>query len=189
MDPEGGYTAGAQVSLLKAALRYLPEQKRLELERFEVIGIRSLSTWNRFLHPVSWQLELGALRKRLSASQSVLLGRFAPGLGLSRQLARSTTAYAFVQGSLEVSDRFDYLAAAGIGPRLGLWHDFSERWRTGLSLEQQLFFLDHWRNDVEARLESRLTLGRQGMLGLQAAWRREFGYAFPTVKLYWQHFF
>jgi hypothetical protein len=189
LDPDGGYTRGAQVKLLSGALRYYPEAGAAELEALTIIDIMSLSSWNRFLHPVSWNVAFGVARKRPSASDSLLLGSFNAGVGMSHDFSAQTSAYGFAEGTLELSGRFDYLVAPGVGPRIGLVHDFSESWRTAMSLSWSAFFLDEWRNDYRAVLENRVTITRQNIAGLDLEWKREFGHSFPCLKVYWQHYF
>ena len=189
LDPEGGHMPGARVSLLRGELRYYPEEDKAELQQFDLIDLMSFSSWNRFLHPVSWKVALGVARKHPTASDSLLLGKFSGGAGMSHDFTRQTSAYAFAEGTLELSNRFDFFAAPGVGPRVGVVHDFSERWRTGAFFLWQSFFLHERRNDYEAVIGNRLTLNSQNIAGLDLEWKREFGNTFPGVKLYWQHYF
>jgi hypothetical protein len=189
LDPEGGFTAGARVNVLSGALRYYPEAGKVELERFDLVDLMSLSSWNRFLHPVSWKAAVGVARKHPAARESLLLGRLNGGAGISHDFSRETTAYLFAEGTVELSDRFQFLAEPGVGPRVGIVHDFSQRWRSGASLLWQYFFLDERRSDYEAVLGNRFTINRQNIAGLDLEWKREFGNSFPLVKLYWQHYF
>jgi len=188
-DPQGGFTRGARVSLLRGAVRYYPETERVELERVDLVDIMSSSSWDRFLHPVSWKADIGVVRKHPAASDSLLLGRLNGGIGISRDLSPQTSAHAFAEGTVELSDRFDYFVAPGVGPGIGVVHDFSKRWRTGVSFLWQLFFLSEWRNDYEAALGNRFTINRQNIVGLDLAWKREFGNSFPGAKVYWQYYF
>jgi hypothetical protein len=188
-DPEGGFTPGAQVSLLSGAARYYPEVDRAELERIDIIDLMSLSSWDRFLHPVSWEADIGVVRKHPSVSDSLLLGRFNGGIGISHDLSAQTSVHALAEGTVELNNRFDYFAAPGLGPNIGLVHDFSERWRTGVSLLWQFFFLREQRNDYEAVIGNRFTITRQNIAGLDLEWKREFGNGFPGAKVYWQYYF
>ena len=88
MDPEGGFRRGAQVNVLNTALRYYPEDGKIELERIDIIDIMSLSSWNRFLHPVSWKAALGVGRKHPAPSDTPLMGRLNGGIGISHDLSR-----------------------------------------------------------------------------------------------------
>jgi hypothetical protein len=188
-DPEGGFTAGARLNLMNSALRYYPEDGKAEIERINLIDIMSLSPWNRFLHPASWKAAIGVVRKQLAASERLLMGRLNGGIGISSDISRNTLAYAFAGGTVELSDRFEYFAAPGVGPCIGLVHDFSGRWRTGLYFQWQLFFLNEWRNDFEAAIGNRFTITRQSIAGLDLEWKREFGNSYPGVKLNWQFYF
>lgn len=188
-DPEGGFTRGARVNVLKGAMRFYPEAGKAELERIDIVDIMSLSSWNSFLHPVSWNMNLGATRKHPAVSDSLLLGRFNGGIGISHDFSRQTSAYAFAEATMELSDRFDYFAAPGVGPCIGLVYDFSERWRSGLTFLWQTFFLNELRNDFEVVMGNRFTITRQSTAGVDLEWKREFGNSFPGVKLYWQYYF
>lgn len=189
LDPAGGYTPGAQVSLLSGAARYYPQVDRAELERLDIIDIMSLSSWDRFLHPVSWNADIGVVRKRPSVTDSLLLGRFNGGIGISHDLSAQTSAHALAEGTVELNRRFDYIAAPGLGPGFGVMHDFSDRWRTGMSFLWQFFFLRELRNDYEAVVENRFAMTRQSIAGLDLEWKREFGNSFPGAKVYWQYYF
>lgn len=188
-DPEGGFTPGASVSALKAAVRYYPEKSEAELERFDLLEIISLSPWGRLVRPYSWKAGLGAMRKRITADERPLLGRFDGGVGISRDFSAETTAYALAEGTVEFSDRYSFVAAPGVGPELGLVHDFSSSWRTGLIFRWQLFFLDEWRNDFETLFRNRLTIHRQSAMGLDLSWKREFGNSYTGLTVYWLLYF
>ncbi len=188
-DPEGGFARGARVSLMNTALRYYPEDNRARVERIDVIDIMSLSSWSRLLRPVSWKAGLGMGRKYRDASDSPLLGRINGGIGISHDFSQQTSAYVFTEGTLELSDRFRYIVAPGVGPSIGILHDFSERWRSGLFFLWQLFFLDEWRKDYEIVSRNRFTINRQSIAGLDLAWKCEFGNSYPGAKLYWQLYF
>lgn len=188
-DPDGGFTPGAGVSALNAAVRFYPDEGKVELERIDVLDIMSLSSWGRFLRPVSWKVDLGILRKRVDSAERPLMGRLNGGIGISHDFSRQTSAHAFAEATLELNDRFSYFAAPGVGPGIGVLHDFSDRWRSGLFFVWQHFFLDEWRNDLAAVLKNRITMYRQGVLGLDLSWKREFGNSFGGLHLYWQFYF
>lgn len=189
LDPEGGFTHNSKVNILNAAARYYPESNHAELERFDLVDVMSLSSWNRLLHPVSWKAGLGIERKQLTDSKRLLLGRFNGGFGIGHDFSRQTSAYAFAEGKVELSDHFAYVAAPGVGPRIGIIHDVTERWRTELSFLWQFFFLHEQRHDYEAVMANRFTITRQSIAGLDLEWKREFGNSFPGIKVYWQYYF
>ncbi len=189
LDPEGGFTPGAAVRAFDTAVRLYPEEGKVELERLDVVEITSLSDWGRFLRPLSWKAGAGVGRKRVSPRERLLMGRIHAGFGISGVPSDGTTLFAMAQGTLELSDRFDYFLAPGLGPAVGVVHDVTESWRSGLSFLWQSFFLDEWRNDCEAVFGNRFTIGRQSAAGLELSWKREFGHGYTGVKAYWQVYF
>lgn len=188
-DPGGSFTPGASVRAFDTALRYYPEEGTVELERLDVVEITSLSAWGRFLRPLSWKAGTGVGRKRVSPMDRPLIGSIHAGFGLSAGQPGKTLAFALAQGTLELSDRYDYFLTPGVGPAIGVMHDFSERWRTRLSFLSQSFFLDNGRTDCEAVLGNRFTTGKQSAAGVDLSWRREFGNSFTGVKVFWQFYF
>lgn len=188
-DPQGGFTKGAQVIALQGELRYYPEKNRIELERFDILDILSLSPWNRFLHPVSWKLALGLRRKHREASDRLLLGAVDTGFGIHRELSPRTSAHLFAEGTLEVSDRLENFAAPGIGPGIGLMHDFSDEWRSGLFGQARYFPLDESRIDLEITARNRLVFDNGNMVGLDLSWKRQFDRGFFAGTLYLRWFF
>jgi hypothetical protein len=188
-DPPGGFTPGSQVIALRGALRYYPQEHKVELERFDIVDIVSLAPWNRFLHPVSWKVDAGLTRKHLDPSDRLLLGRFNAGCGISREISSDTSAHAFAEGTLEFSDHFDNFVDPGIGPGLGLIHDFSNRWRTGLFFQWRYFVMDEPRNDLELIARNRFVLNEQSTLEIDLSWKRQFGHGFVGGTLNWRLYF
>lgn len=188
-DPEGGFTRGSRINLLLGALRYYPVKNQAEIERVDVIDIMSLSSWNRFMHPVSWKVAVGMERKERTNADRPPLGRVNAGAGISHDFSERTSAYAFGEGTVEMSDRFAYFVAPGLGARLGAAHDLTPQWRTEMHLAWQAFFLHEWRNDLEAVIGNRVAFGTGSIAGVDLEWKREFGKSFPGFKLYWQYYF
>jgi hypothetical protein len=115
-DPWPGYRPGAQIKFLDASLRYY-EDRRFRLERFELIGIRSLSPRDEFFTPLSWGVEAGA-RRRLDGGQRPLLGYLGGEVGWSRELAGGL-AFATAAASFETGESLKSGADLALGPRLG----------------------------------------------------------------------
>lgn len=175
MDPEEGYPRGAQVQFLNLALRLYPVDQDVELERLDAVDVVSLSPWNRFMKPFSWKVNLGVARKRFDGGDRSLVGHLRPGIGLSYELTERSLIYAFADGGLELSNRFDQLFAVGIGPSFGMIHDVSERWRMGLSARLQHYLLGEPTDLHEITLGQRVTLTKQSALRFDLSWTREIG--------------
>jgi hypothetical protein len=164
MDPEGGYGRGSQIQVFDAALRFFPEREKVELERFDVLDVASLSPWNRSLSPVSWKAGLGAARRYLDGRTSALIGRFNPGVGLSYDLAGHTLFCAFAEGSLEIAEEFRNVLAVGIGPSFGIYHDFSARWRAGISGRRLNYWFGGPKYSEELLVRQRISFSERSAL-------------------------
>lgn len=60
IDPEGGYTAGAEIQFLDLAVRIFPEQNRVRLQEAVVLDIVSLVPWDSLFRPISWRFGRGS---------------------------------------------------------------------------------------------------------------------------------
>ena len=88
-----------------------------------------------------------------------------------------------------MSNRFDLFVSPGVGPGIGVLHDFSRRWRTGLFFQWRYFPLDEPRNDYEITARNRFVLNRQNIVGLDLLRRRDFGHGYSGGMLYWRFYF
>jgi hypothetical protein len=88
-----------------------------------------------------------------------------------------------------MSDRFDYFVAPGVGPGLGLMHDFTDKWRTGVFFQWRYFALEETRNDFEILARNRFAIGEGSIVGLDLSWKRHFGHGFSGGTLYWRLYF
>ena len=123
------------------------------------------------------------------ASSSRLSPSSTPSRTILAVRACGASAYAFAEGTLEMSDRFDAFVSPGVGPGVGVLHDFSQRWRTGLFFDWRYFPFEGMRNDYETVAQKRVTLNARNIVGLDLSWRRDFGHGYSGAKLYWQFYF
>ncbi|MEN8132159.1 MAG: DUF4105 domain-containing protein [Pseudomonadota bacterium] len=183
LDPEGGYTRGAQIEFLDVNLRYYRNRKKLDLQQLDFIDVVSLSPRNRILKPYSWQANASLVRKRFGKEDRALVGDLSTGAGLSYELLGGTLSYALAKGSVQLSSRFNDKVAAGIGPRIGVVDDISKRWRIHLFAETQHFFIGASKPSYELGLSQQINLAKQSALRFKVSRKREFGNAFTTGDL------
>ncbi|CAL1240606.1 DUF4105 domain-containing protein [Candidatus Methylocalor cossyra] len=189
LDPERGYRRGSQIQVFDTALRVFPEAGKVQLQRFEFLGVVSLAPWNHSLSPLSWKAGIGAARRYLDGHNAALVGRFDPGAGLSYDFGGHTLAYALAEGAVEVADAFRYGVAVGLGPSVGVYHDFSACWRGALAARWLHYWLGGPSQSAEWRLEQRISLSDRDALYLQVSDRREGGHDFWEGMAAWQIYF
>jgi hypothetical protein len=189
LDPEEGYTPGAQIEFLDTALRYNVREHEAEFERLKLIDIVSLSPRDLFIKPLSWKLNLGTIRQRLAAKETALVTDFNGGLGLTYQLLGGAFIFGFLEGSIRFSDRLAPLYAIGTGPSIGVIKDLSHRWRIKLSARSQQFFLGDTHSAYEVNFEQRINLSKQSALRFRLSQRQEINYSFLQGDIAYQWYF
>ena len=119
-DPWPGYRLGAQIQFLDTRLRFY-ESQGLKLEQLTALSIKSLSSRDQFIHPLSWAIELGGHRKLLR-DRRPLVGYLTGEAGLSYAWGDGL-AFAMIGASLEAGGALDEAVSLGLGPHLGwLYH-------------------------------------------------------------------
>ena len=190
LDPQGGFIRGAQLEFLDTAMRYYPDENKLELERLRLIDIVSSTPRGFFLKPFSWKANAGFDRKRFYDRDRSLVGDLNGGIGVSYDLSSSKSLFcAFAEGAALLSGRFDENVALGAGLSLNVFHDLSNRWRIGLSGRLLEFFQGISRTTYDIVLSQRFTLFSQNALRLEVSRKREFGETHTPVVLKWQIYF
>lgn len=183
LDPEGGYTRGAQIEFLEASLRYYRDRKKLDLQQLDFIDVVSLSPRNRILKPYSWQANASLVRKHFGSEDKALVGDLSTGIGLSYELFGKTLSYALAKGSVQLSSRFDDHVAAGIGPRIGMVDDITNWWRVHLFAQTQHFFIGAGKPSYEFSLNQQFNFTKQSALRFKVSRKREFSNAFTSGDL------
>ncbi|MFI5215166.1 MAG: DUF4105 domain-containing protein [Candidatus Limnocylindria bacterium] len=195
LDPQGGYTRGAEVQFLETALRWYPQDDQLRLHELVALDLQSLTTWDRFFRPLSWRFDTG-LRSRLIplAGRSGLdpegVFRTHAGAGIALALPRDATLYGFAEATLDAGPSLDHDVAFGPGAALGLlFGSEADRWRAHAFAQATRFALGDRTTWVRAGAEQRLTLGRNHALELETVYERDFGRSWARVGLSWNLYF
>lgn len=164
LDPLPGYSKGAQINFLDIRGRYFFDDNRLELDKFTVIDILSLTARNRFFKPVSWGVDTGF--ERMLTDDGPTNGAQINGSGgVSYTVADDHLAYGLLQAQLKVANRFAEDYSLGGGAVAGL-----------------LLYLDHSIANLELR-GLRYALGETDNF-FQARWRQSFSLTANTALRY-----
>lgn len=146
LDPEAGYTRGAQIEIGHLEVAQAQGQG-LRLERATVIDILSLAPRERLLGGTSWKVRLGLERTwpRLgspaSASPALALGiNGGPGYAAELGDEQRALAYAMLDNQIWYDPALGSQRwALGTGAQLGLLWDLSPRWRAHLQGYRRVF--------------------------------------------------
>jgi hypothetical protein len=195
LDPQGGFTEGAQIDLMDVALRYYPEREAVELHELTLVDIVSLAPRDGLFRPVSWRLRTGLesplLPRRGGGGLSDgKLWHTGGGAGLAARPWPGGLAYAFAEGSLDFGGRLRGDWALGAGASAGLlFGDPEDRWRAHLRGEVARFVAGDARTAWAAGVDQRLRITRNTALELRVGAEHDFGRTWLDAGLSWQLYF
>jgi hypothetical protein len=189
LDPDGGYTNGAQINFMDIALRHYRDSGRVELERLTLVDIYSLSPRDDFFKPVSWKINTGVARTRRRDGQHVAVYHTNGGAGLALGSWDAAVAYAFVEGTLDVGNQLRRNFALGVGPSVGLFIQPFAAWKLNLFARLQDYVLGDKHGASEITLAQSVSFGRQHALRLALSDRRERGAEWRSMRLAWHWYF
>ena len=194
LDPQGGFSEGAQVDFLDTALRYYPDDGEVKLHELTVIDIVSLAPRDELFEPVSWKIRTGLTTRLMPGSGDALregkLWHTSGGAGLSWRPWSVALAYGFLEGTFDVSGKLEDDVALGAGARIGLlFGDARDRWRADLFARATRFFAGDTRTWLSVGLEQRLRLTRDTAFVLKLAGDRDFDETWLDAGLFLDLYF
>jgi hypothetical protein len=195
LDPEGGYTRGAQIQFLDTAVRVFPETGKVRLHELVVLDMLSLVPWDAFFRPISFTFDMG-LRTRLfpdgggSDLDPEPVWRTRGGVGLAFDFGERVLAYGMVEATGDLGSALDDDVAIGVGGGVGLTVGTpSDRWKAHAFARVSQFVLGDTTTALQAGLEQRLTVTRRTALELESSYHRDFGEDWFSAALGWNFFF
>lgn len=193
LDPDGGYTRGAQIVFLDTAVRVFPERGTVRLQELVVLDLLSLSGRDRFLQPVSWRFDTGLRTRFLPGDDDELhpenVWRTHGGVGLAYELA-GALAYGMAVATVDLGSPLDRFHAIGPGATAGLFlPSRRDRLKGHVFAHVTPFVLGETTTEARAGIEQRVTLTGRMALALQAVWERAFGESWAHAGLEWRLYF
>ncbi len=192
-DPVAGYVPGAEIQFFNLRLRHYGEEGGLRVEEFTPIDIFSLASRNDFFQPVSWKVDMGWLRKRMSADNDPLIMHLNAGVGYAWDAPsmdnRQAQTYVMLDSSLETASQYHGSYALGAGPEIGIMKEIGGRWNINVRARMQRFFLGELHTVGEAGILQRFTIGKNSALKIELLRKAEFDQAWTDANIVWQEFF
>jgi len=190
LDPDAGYTMGAQINFISVTGRYYPEEDQIKLQSFHPVDIISLAPRDLFFQPFSWKVTGGLDRKTFSDGEDELFLRLNTGGGFAWNLPHTDSgiAYIMAEADLNLSDRLDRKVALGGGGTAGLLANLSDRWKVHLSATG-LFYAIEESQYYRLALDQHLNFSRTAALLLRAGWERSYDLNRAEAGLSWVRYF
>ena len=188
MDPDEGYHRGSQVVFFDLTARYY-EDIGLEMERFDVIDLFSVSPRNKFFKPLSWKVATGIRSKTLSDHKRHHTYFVNPGFGYAFENEWLGLYYMMGEFDIDVSENLDKDYAVSIGSSAGLIKNVTDWWKLHLFAKRAFFEIgDKHREDSLAFLHN-FKLNRSNSISLDLNRERTFGITEDEAKVGWNLYF
>jgi hypothetical protein len=193
LDPQGGYTRGAQIDFLDVALRWYPESQQVRLHELGLLDITSLAPQGALFRPISWRFGTG-VESTLAPVRGELRERYfwrtGGGAGLTFALGDFGLAYGFVEARGDVSSYLQPAWALGAGGSAGvLVGDERDRWRAHLHGSAIRYALGDPNTDLALHLDQRVAITQDDAIELRLSAHDAFGESWLEAGLFWNRYF
>jgi hypothetical protein len=190
LDPQGGYTRGAQIDFFDVALRVYPGEGKVRLHEVRVLDIVSLAPRDGLFRPISWRFGTRIASEPVGEGREAYFSRSGGGAGVTVALGEFGLAYAFAEARADLSTWLEPPISVGAGMSAGvLTGDPRDRWRAHLHGSALHYPLGDRRSGFTAGLDQRLSLGRDDALELRTSVTRDFGNAWSEIGLFYSRTF
>lgn len=189
IDNNPGFLRGAEIKGLDITLRQYvnkPEQRpsnHLQLQRLQLVNIRSLAPRNAFVKPVSWFVDTGI--ERTLINQRHMTRYLQGGAGLAWQVG-NTIPYAYAKARAENARHFAPFIETGAGSEIGLLY-YRGRLAVHASLDGVYFVHDDWRS--QGQLGLNWALGQHQAVRITATHERIRDHYVNEWGLAWRHYY
>lgn len=190
LDPQGGYTRGAQIDFFDLALRVYPGEGKVRLHELRILDIVSLAPRDALFRPISWRFGTRIASEPVGDGREAYFWRTGGGAGATLALGDVGLAYAFAEARADLSTWLDPPLSVGAGASAGvLTGDAGDRWRAHLHASALYYPLGDRRSGFSAALDQRLSLGRDDALELRTSVTQDFGNAWSEIGLFYNRTF
>lgn len=169
LDPEAGYTPDAQIEALSGTVRHYNRADHTRIERATLLNILSLSPIDDLFRAPSWKINIGMQTIRFNGCRLCSNGVINGGVGAaveSHWLHREVF-FAFAEAEGNYSKAYEERHRVGGGGTVGMYGDFTERWRLMATSSYLRYALGDRSEDIRWFVGSRYTLSQNWALRLE----------------------
>jgi hypothetical protein len=168
LDPEYGYTPGAQIQALSLALRHYMRSDETRLERLTLVDIVSLSPIDALFRSPSWKINTGLETIEHNKCRFCRIGNLDLGVGLSAESAwlNREVYFGFAELASEYGPVFNGNYRLGGGVTVGTLVSVTGRWKFAFSGTYLEFPLGDKSSDWRVAVQQRYAVHKNVALGL-----------------------
>lgn len=162
LDPEAGYTPGAQIEAFNLHVRHYTRRNQLRIERFTLLDIFSLSPIDQLFRAPSWKFRIGQESLRHGSCRYCSSGNINGGAGAAVQWdgVGTPTFFGFGEIDANVSAAFQRNYRIGGGSTIGMLAYPHPRWGVLLTATYLHFSIGERSDDTRVFFGQRLTISQ-----------------------------
>jgi hypothetical protein len=162
LDPEYGYTPGAQIQALELTVRHYNRSDHTRIEKFTVLDILSLSPIDALFASPSWKINAGLDTIQHHSCRFCRTGNLNVGIGVARESfwLNREVYFALAEFATEMGPVFHGNHRVGGGVTVGAMAGITDRWKFALSGSYLNFPVGEKSDDWRLSARQRYTLNR-----------------------------
>ncbi len=186
LDPDEGFTDGAQINFFDIRGRYYFKDDSAKLQQFRFIDIVSLSPRNAFFKPVSWKVNTGFDRELFRDGVEHLIYRINPGGGFSYRNGFLGLSTIMLETDLNLSRalRNDY--SLGFGVSAGIIKKLTDSWKINLSAKSMYYEAGDEHRSVKASLAQSFNVSTNNSILFSLSREKTFDHYLTEAELNWR---
>lgn len=191
LDDDSGHVAGSQINFLDLTLRVDEQAERVDLEKFALLDIFSITPNSPFFSALSWHFDTGF--ERLSIDVASTRRRLAytvnAGAGITHAFSTKMRIYGMFDGSVIMHEQYEDNLSAGVGLRAGGLMQLLPAWK--LHLEAQALELSYHEDRILQSLQVGTSVALNQENALRFYWERSGikDQLQTTLLLSWHHYY
>jgi hypothetical protein len=186
LDPDVGFTSGAQIELFSFSFRHYNRRDQSRLEQFKLADIVSLTPMDALFKSPSWKISAGYETVNRHGCRYCGNANLNGGIGVAAETnwLRHEMHFAFAELDANYSHAFDENHRIGGGGTAGMLADLTERWKILLSTTYLRYPLGEDSDDWRVSFQQRFTLQKDMALRLDFNHREHDNDVVLSVHLY-----
>lgn len=186
LDPDTGYTPGAQIELMSFSLRHYDKRDQSRLERFKLADIVSLTPMDALFKSPSWKISAGYETVNRQDCRYCGNANLNGGIGTTVEThwLRHEMYFAFAELDANYSHAFEQNHRAGGGGTIGILADLTERWKVLLSTTYLRYPVGEDSDDWRVSFQQRFTVQKDLALRLEFNHREHDNDVLVSMQVY-----
>lgn len=187
-DDNYGFLRGAEINFLNAAFRHYDNRNKTVLQKFDLVGIKSLSPTDEMFMPVSYAVDINAGREfNPETGEEGYVLNAAVGAGATLALSDEIWVYGMGNSYASYGGFLPDNYWLGIGAAAGVYADFG-KWRF-LGEAEKVFATSDIADKIKYKAEAVYTLSRNNAAALNFTYHQNHGKNLNEYMLSWRHYF